>query len=93
MAWRRPNSPERPTPEAAFVRARSSKTSMVEERRRENWRAVRTGAKLLVTGSWDGKMEMWRGLFCFVPGEKPPVSDSKWPDVCVERGGGLLHCG
>jgi hypothetical protein len=38
---------------------------MVEERRRENWRALRTGAKVFVAGSWVGKMEMWRGLFCW----------------------------
>lgn len=37
--------------------------SIVEERRRENWRGVRRGVKVLVEGSWEGKMEMWRGLF------------------------------
>lgn len=85
MAWSRPNSPERPTPEAAFVRARRSKTSIVEERRRENWRAVRTGAKVLVAGSWDGKMEMWRGLFCLA------VCVSFDHQVTV--GDAFLHCG
>lgn len=37
--------------------------SIVEERRRENWRGVRIGAKVFVVGSWEGKMEMCRGLF------------------------------
>jgi hypothetical protein len=34
--------------------------SRVLERRRENWRGVRRGAFEGV----EGKMEMWRGLFC-----------------------------
>ena len=51
MAWRRPKSPESPTPAAALCRARRSKTSMVDERRRENCRGVRIGAKVLVAGS------------------------------------------
>lgn len=37
---------------------------MEEERRSENWRGVRIGAKVFVAGSWEGNMEMWRGLFC-----------------------------
>ena len=58
MAWRRPTSPERPVPVLAAWRVRSSKMSRVEERRRENWRGVRRGAKVLVCGLYDGKMEM-----------------------------------
>lgn len=38
--------------------------SRVEERSSENWRGVRIGLRVFVAGSWEGKMEMWRGLFC-----------------------------
>lgn len=38
--------------------------SSVEERSSENWSGVRMGLSVLVAGSWEGKMEMWRGLFC-----------------------------
>jgi hypothetical protein len=54
----------RPTPAAAFWRERSSKTSSVLERMRENWRGVRAGRNELVEGSEEGKMDVWRGLFC-----------------------------
>jgi hypothetical protein len=36
---------------------------MVLERRRLNCSGVWTGAKVLVAGSTEGKMLMWRGLF------------------------------
>jgi hypothetical protein len=36
---------------------------MVEDKRSENWRGVRIGAKVFVPGSSEGKIEMWRGLF------------------------------
>ncbi len=51
----------------AARRARVSKTSRVLLRRRENWRGVRRGARVLVVGSWEAKMVMWRGLFCRLP--------------------------
>lgn len=38
--------------------------SRVEERRRENCSGVRIGWRVFVCGSCEGKMEMWRGLFC-----------------------------
>ena len=44
--------------------ARRSKMSRVEERSSEKWRGVRIGLKVFVAGSWEGKIEMWRGLFC-----------------------------
>jgi hypothetical protein len=44
-------SPERPTPAAVFALARSSKTSIVDERRSENCSGVRIGEKVLVAGS------------------------------------------
>lgn len=37
--------------------------SRVEESKSENWSGVRIGVRVLVRGSWEGKMEMWRGLF------------------------------
>lgn len=40
--------------------------SRVEESRRENCSGVRIGLRVFVAGSWEGKMEMWRGLFCIV---------------------------
>lgn len=40
--------------------------SSVEDSSRENCRGVRIGFSVFVAGSWDGKMEMWRGLFCLV---------------------------
>lgn len=38
--------------------------SSVEDSSSENWRGVRIGLRVFVAGSWEGKMEMWRGLFC-----------------------------
>jgi len=38
--------------------------SSVEDRSSENWRGVRIGLRVFVAGSWEGNMEMWRGLFC-----------------------------
>jgi hypothetical protein len=46
--------------ECVFERA--SKISSVLERRRENFRGVRRG----VFEGAEGKIEMWRGLFCSV---------------------------
>ena len=43
--------------------------SRVLERRRENWRGVRIGAEAFDEDEdkdCEGKMEMWRGLFCLV---------------------------
>jgi hypothetical protein len=61
-AWRRPRSPL--TEAVDVVRSRRSKTSRLLERRRENWRGVRTGTEVvLVFGSKDGKMVMCSGLF------------------------------
>lgn len=39
--------------------------SSVEDSSSENWRGVRIGLRVFVAGSWEGKMEMWRGLFCW----------------------------
>lgn len=60
IACRRPKSPERPPPLVVFALERDSKMSRVLARRRENWRGVRSG---VLVGA-EGKMEMWRGLFC-----------------------------
>lgn len=38
--------------------------SSVEDSSSENCRGVRIGFRVFVAGSWEGKMEMWRGLFC-----------------------------
>lgn len=85
MAWSSPTSPESPTPDAAFALARSSKTSIVEERRSENWSGLRIGVNVLVVASCEGKMEMCSGLFCFFG-----FSDcaSGWKSKYTERGGG-----
>lgn len=40
--------------------------SSVEDRSSENCSGVRMGLSVFVAGSWEGKMEMWRGLFCMV---------------------------
>lgn len=39
--------------------------SSVEDSSSENCRGVRIGLRVFVAGSWEGKMEMWRGLFCW----------------------------
>lgn len=38
--------------------------SSVEDSSSENCSGVRIGLRVFVAGSWEGKMEMWRGLFC-----------------------------
>lgn len=62
IACKRPKSPERPPPLVVLAFERDSKMSRVLARRRENWRGVRSG---VLVGA-EGKMEMWRGLFCVV---------------------------
>lgn len=50
-----------------MLRRRRSKTSRQEDKRRENCRGVRTGVvDVFVEGSWEGKIVMWRGLFCLL---------------------------
>jgi len=60
MACKRPKSPDNPPPVVRLAFERDSKMSRVLERRRENCNGVRRG---WLVGA-EGKMEMWRGLFC-----------------------------
>lgn len=54
--------------------------SRVEERSSENWRGVRIGLRVFVAGSWEGKMEMWRGLFCGWEGYRSVLTDCSFEE-------------